>query len=202
MADDQPALPCLVLASASPRRSELLTMLGLRFEVQAADIDESVLDGEAPWTYVERVADAKAAAIAVAQPDALVVAADTTVVLAGQIVGKPADVDEARFLLRSLAGRTHEVLTAVVAVAAGRRASRVVRTTVTFGPITDAALDWYLATGEPFDKAGAYGIQGPGGLFVTRIDGSYHNVVGLPLNALAAAVAELDLGADLLDWSH
>jgi septum formation protein len=78
----------------------------------------------------------------------------------------------------------------------------VVRTTVTFGPITDAALDWYLATGEPFDKAGAYGIQGAGGLFVTRIDGSYHNVVGLPLHALAAAVTELDLGVGLLDWSR
>lgn len=195
-------LPRLVLASASPRRAELLTVLGVRFIVQVADVDERVLDGEAPGAYVERVARAKADAVAAADPSALVVAADTTVVLDGRILGKPVDADDARAVLRSLAGCTHEVLTAVVAAAAGRTAARVVSTAVTFGPITDADLDWYLATGEPFDKAGAYGIQGAGGLFVTRIDGSYHNVVGLPLDALATVVADLDLGAVLLDWAR
>jgi septum formation protein len=194
-------LPRLVLASASPRRAELLTTLGLRFEVQVADVDESVHDGEAPASYVERVARAKAAAIAAADPDAVIVAADTTVVLDGQILGKPRDADDARSMLASLAGRTHQVLTAVVVTSGGASAARVVATAVTFAPITDAELDWYLATGEPFDKAGAYGIQGAGGLFVAGIEGSYHNVVGLPLDALAATIADVDVGATLLDWS-
>jgi septum formation protein len=175
-------------------------MLGLTFDVRIADIDESVLDGEEPAVYVERVACAKATAVGVMEPAALIVAADTTVVLDGQVLGKPTDPEDARFMLRSLADRTHEVLTAVVAARDGRTASRVVTTVVTFAPITDAELGWYLATGEPFDKAGAYGIQGAGGLFVTRIDGSYHNVVGLPLDTLAACVA--DVGHDLLSWSR
>ena len=200
--DATAARPRLVLASASPRRAELLTTLGLRFVVQAADVDESVHPGEAPAAYVERVARAKAAAIAAAEPDVLVVAADTTVVLDGQILGKPTDDEHAQLVLRSLAARTHDVLTAVVATTGGAAAARVVSTAVTFAPITDAELDWYVATGEPFDKAGGYGIQGAGGLFVTRIDGSYHNVVGLPLDALAAVVTDLDLGAGLLDWSR
>ena len=189
-----------MLASASPRRAELLTTLGLRFEVQAADVDESVHDGEDPAAYVERVACAKAMAGAAAADGSVVVAADTTVVLDGRILGKPTDADDARRMLRGLADRTHDVLTAVVAASDGRTASRVVATAVTFTPITDVQLDWYLTTGEPFDKAGAYGIQGAGGLFVSRIDGSYHNVVGLPLDVLRELVAEL--GFDLLAWSR
>ncbi len=194
--------PRLVLASASPRRRELLTHLGLAFEVVAAHVDESVHDGEAPAVYVERVALAKARAIAAEQPDALIVAADTTVVRDGQILAKPADAGEARRMLRSLAGRTHEVLTAVVATRDRRTTSRVASTSVTFAPICDAELDWYVATGEPFDKAGAYGIQGAGGLFVTRIEGSYHNVVGLPLDVLAAVIADLEPAHTLIDWSR
>jgi septum formation protein len=191
----------LVLASASPRRAELLRTLGLTFTVRVADVDESARPGEDPAAYVERVARAKAATIVAAEPDALVVAADTTVVLDGQILGKPADVDDARFVLRSLAGRTHDVLTAVVATADGRAAARTATTAVTFTTITDAQLDWYVGTGESFDKAGGYGIQGAGGLFVERIDGSYHNVVGLPLDVLDATIDDLDLGFGLLDWS-
>jgi septum formation protein len=194
-------LPRLVLASASPRRAELLRTLGVRFDVRVADVDESVHDREVPAAYVERVARSKAAAIAAIGPDALVIAADTTVVLDGLILGKPTDADDARSMLRSLADRTHEVLTAVVATSDGATSSSVVSTAVTFAPITEAELDWYVTSGEPFDKAGAYGIQGAGGLFVARIDGSYHNVVGLPLDALAHAITELRLGATLLDWS-
>jgi len=194
---DSGALPRLVLASASPRRSALLAQLGLAFDVVPPDVDESELAGEEPAVYVERVARAKAAATAA--PGTLVIAADTTVVRDGEILGKPADSEDARRILRSLADRSHEVLTAVIATSDGRTASRVVTTKVRFAPITDAELDWYVATGEPFDKAGAYGIQGAGGLFVTRIDGSYHNVVGLPLDALADAVAEI--GHDLLAWT-
>jgi len=194
---DSGALPRLVLASASPRRSALLAQLGLAFDVVPPDVDESELAGEEPAVYVERVARAKAEAIA--GPGSVVIAADTTVVLDGEILGKPADSEDARRILRSLADRSHDVLTAVIATSDGRTASRVVTTKVRFAPITDAELDWYVATGEPFDKAGAYGIQGAGGLFVTRIDGSYHNVVGLPLDALADAVAEI--GHDLLAWT-
>lgn len=195
-----PSLPRLVLASASPRRADLLTTLGLSFDVMAADVDESELDGEDPATYVERVARLKAATIAAAAPDAVVIAADTTVVLDGQILAKPLHADDARAMLTRLAGRTHEVLTAVVITDGEQLATRVSSTAVTFGPISAAELDWYVATGEPLDKAGAYGIQGAGGLLVTRIDGSYHTVVGLPLDALRDAVAEL--GHDLLDWSR
>lgn len=195
--------PALVLASASPRRAELLGSLGLTFDVRAADIDETVRPGEDPSAYVERVARDKAAAVVTAEPGALVVAADTTVVLDGRILAKPTDVDDARLMLRSLAGRTHTVLTAVVAAHDGSTVARVTTTEVTFAPISEAELNWYLATGEPFDKAGAYGIQGAGGLFVTRIEGSYHNVVGLPLDALAAVLADLDLALlDLVDPPH
>lgn len=175
-------------------------MLGLRFDVVPADVDESTRAGETPEAYVERVARSKAATIAAAAPDAVVIAADTTVVLDGEILAKPRDADDARAMLTRLADRTHEVLTAVVVATADRAAVRVSSTTVTFGPISAAELDWYVATGEPLDKAGAYGIQGAGGLFVTRIDGSYHNVVGLPLDALRDAVAEL--GHDLFAWGH
>ena len=192
--------PTLVLASASPRRSELLTTLGLDVSIRPADVDESVLDGEAPVAYVERVARAKAAAVAA--PGTVVIAADTTVVLDGEILGKPADGGAARAMLaparrpdqrgadrRGRRRRRHR-----------RVAARVSSTTVTFSPITGADIDWYVATGEPLDKAGSYGIQGAGGLFVTRIDGSYQNVVGLPLDVLRALVA--DLGFDLLDWAR
>jgi septum formation protein len=194
-------LPDLFLASASPRRADLLRTLGLTFTVRAADVDESVRTGEDPAAYVERVARAKAAAVAAQEPAAVVVAADTTVVVDGRILGKPTDAADARTTLRALAGRTHEVLTAVVAAGGERTASAVARTEVRFAPMTDAELDWYVATGEPLDKAGAYGIQGAGGLFVERIDGSYHNVVGLPLDVLATAIADLELGVGLLDWS-
>lgn len=192
----------LVLASASPRRQELLTDLGLSFEVRPADIDESVLSGEAGVDYVLRLARSKAAAVA--RAGELVLAADTTVDLDGELLGKPVDEADARSLMRKLSDSVHHVHTGVCALATGadgsvREASTVVTTSVTFAPVPDAWIDWYIATGEPFDKAGGYGMQGSAAIFVHRIDGSPTNVIGLPLDAVASLVAEL--GHDLFSFS-
>ena len=172
----------LILASGSPRRRELLAYLGVPFDVRAPDVDETPLTGEQPAAYVERVARSKADAV----DGELVVAADTTVVLDGSIMGKPADPSDAARMLRALAGRDHEVLTAVAVKSGGTVTTTVVHTTVTMTSITDEDIEWYVATGEPLDKAGAYALQGTGGIFVTRLDGSASNVVGLPLAELMA----------------
>ena len=176
----------LVLASGSPRRRELLTLLALPFEVVATEVDESPLPGELPVDLVQRLAIDKAAAIAISELD-VVLAADTIVEVAGEILGKPTDADDARRMLRSLSARTHLVHTAVAVRRDGRTVHDVVTTSVTMTSMTDAAIEWYLATGEPMDKAGAYAIQGAGGVFVAEIEGSASNVVGLPL----ATVVEL-----------
>jgi len=170
----------LVLASASPRRRAFLESLGLRFEVLGAQVDESPREREPPPEYVARIASEKARAVASARPRALVLAADTTVVLDGVPLGKPADAADARRMLGALSGREHVVLTAVVlaGAAAGRR---VVSTAVRFRELTAAEIAWYVATGEPLDKAGAYALQGIGGFLVREIQGSHSNVVGLPL---------------------
>ena len=170
----------IVLASSSPRRRDLLTQLGLHFEVRAPEVDESPLDGETPESYAERLALAKAAAVAT-DDDELLIAADTVVVIDGQILGKPADAAEAAAMLGLLSDRTHQVVTAVALARAGLVASACDHTLVTFEELTEADIAWYVATGEPLDKAGAYAIQGAGELFVTRIAGSVSNVVGLPL---------------------
>jgi septum formation protein len=170
----------LVLASASPRRSELLDSAGLDFEVRPADIDESVLPGESPTAYVRRLSIEKVAAVA-ATPLDIVVAADTTVEIDGLILGKPADDADARRMLGLLAGVEHNVHTGVSVRADGRTRTVVVTTVVEFLELDDAAIDAYVATGEPFDKAGGYAIQGQGGALVKRIDGSVSNVIGLPL---------------------
>jgi septum formation protein len=175
----------LVLASASPRRRELLSQLGFVFDVVHADVDESSHPGEDPVAYVRRLARAKAWAAALDRPDAVVIGADTTVDLDGWILAKPTDLDHAAEMLRALSGRTHRVHTAVAVQRAGEVMDDVVTTLVTFTPITDEVLAWYLATGEPIDKAGAYAIQGAGGVFVDRVQGSASNVVGLPLTQLA-----------------
>ena len=193
----------LVLASGSPRRRELLAGLGLTFELRPADIDESVRPGEPGATYVERLAREKAAAVAT--PGALVVAADTTVDLDGDLLGKPVDDHDARRLLRRLSGRTHHVHTGICVhrqpsgQAVPVIGSTVVTTAVTFAELSAAWIDWYVGTGEPLDKAGGYGMQGSAALFVARIDGSPTNVIGLPLDALATLVA--DAGADLFSFS-
>ena len=192
----------LVLASASPRRRELLDGLGLRFVVRPAAIDESVHDGETGPLYVERLARSKATAVA--GPGELVVAADTTVDLDGELLGKPAHAEEARVLLRRLSGATHRVHTGVavhsVTAPSGksRLVSAVVTTSVTFASLPEDWIEWYVGTGEPFDKAGGYGMQGSAAIFVHRIDGSPSNVIGLPIDTVAALVGEL--GADLSDF--
>jgi septum formation protein len=187
----------LVLASASPRRSELLRSVGLQFDVIPADIDESTLPGEAPSDYVARLSTEKADAVAErVGGGAIVIAADTTVDVDGRILEKPIDDPDARRMLRLLSGRTHLVHTGVTAVGppgdgAGedRGGTIVVETVVRFVELTDRAIDWYLATGEHAGKAGAYGIQGAAGAFVDRIDGSVTNVIGLPLAETLALLA-------------
>jgi septum formation protein len=170
----------LVLASASPRRQALLAQLGITFLVDPAHVDESPQPRESPRTYVARLAQAKAEAVSARHVGALVLAADTTVALDGEIFGKPQDREAAQAMLSRLAGRTHLVLTAV-ATAGFRTAVQVVETHVTFSRASPAALAFYAASGEPLDKAGAYGLQGLGDFLVERISGSHSNVIGLPL---------------------
>lgn len=179
------SIPTLYLASRSPRRAEFLRLLGVDFALVDVEIDETPHTDEAPDAYVERVARAKAAAgrallstrSRVALP---VLAADTTVVCGAEILGKPRDAADARRMLVLLSGRTHTVMTAV-ALARDTCSAICVRTQVLFRPLTPVEIDRYLASGEPADKAGAYGVQGLGGALVRRLDGSYSNVVGLPL---------------------
>ena len=187
--------PRLVLASQSPRRRELLGQLGLALEVRPAHADESVAPGEAPRDYVLRVARDKARAVS----GDVVLAADTAVVLGAEVLGKPADAADARRMLRALSGTTHEVLTAVVVrrTAIRLELDAVVSTKVRFAPLSAAAVDWYVATGEPLDKAGAYAIQGAGGAFVLGVEGSVSNVVGLPLTETAALLRRAGLA---LPW--
>ncbi|MCC6226016.1 MAG: septum formation inhibitor Maf [Microthrixaceae bacterium] len=179
-----------VLASASPRRRDLLELLGHAFEVEAAEIDESPLPGEAPTQLVSRLARAKATSIAARHPGSVVIGADTVVAVDGRILGKPTGAADAVSMLDLIAGRSHSVSTGVAVLAGGRAYSAAAETTVAIAPMTAAEIDDYVATGEPLDKAGAYGIQGIGGRFVERIDGSYHNVVGLPLTLLVRLLRE------------
>jgi len=177
----------LVVASSSPRRHALLSSIGLEFVVQPADIDESVEAGESPTDYVERVAFDKATAVAGrmgvgAVGEVAILAADTTVAIEGEILGKPIDDDDARRMLRRLSGAVHQVHTAVVAWRVTGMHTTTVTTDVTFAQLSDAVIEWYLGLGEHADKAGAYGMQTSGGAFVVRIDGSPTNVVGLPLS--------------------
>lgn len=176
----------LVLASRSPRRKRLLESLGLRFTVQASGIEETAPSDLTPDALVEHLAQAKAEAVAPAHPGALVLAADTVVVLDKAVLGQPADAGEARAMLRRLSGRTHTVCTGLTLVhaASERRATTHEATRVTFAALTDAEIDAYVATGAPLGKAGAYGIQNGGALFIERIEGDYYNVVGLPLRRL------------------
>jgi septum formation protein len=181
----------VVLASGSPRRREILQWLGITFEVRPADIDESVLDGEDAIPYVRRLAAAKAATVAATVPGRLVVAADTTVAIDGEIIGKPADADDARRILRRLAGRTHHVHTGVAVTVGGQVAVGVDTTGVTFAAIDDAMVEWYVGTAEPYDKAGGYGMQGAAAAFVDRIDGNAANVIGLPVPLLLRLAASI-----------
>jgi septum formation protein len=177
----------LILASASPRRAELLRTAGIPFIVQAADIDERQHPGEAPAAYVERLAREKACRVAATHPDAFVLAADTTVVVDGAILGKPVDAPDAARMLGLLAGRRHEVLTGVCLLGPGEfRRSGVITTGVEFAWLSPDEIATYVASGEPMDKAGAYAVQGLASRFITRIEGSYPNVVGLPVEVVYA----------------
>jgi septum formation protein len=185
----------VVLASGSPRRLELLRRIGLAPEVRPTDVEERPLPGEAPEATVARLAAAKARAVE-APPAALVVAADTEVVLDGAVLGKPADPADAATLLRALSGREHRVLTGVHVRCGDAEASAVEETVVRFRPLDEDEIAAYVATGEPADKAGGYGIQGAGGMFVDRIEGSDSNVVGLPLATVVGLARQV--GVSLL----
>lgn len=186
----------LFLASASPRRRELLAQIAVPCVTQIASIDETPLPDEPPAAYVERLARDKARAGLLAlggRDDAVVLGADTAVVLDGRILGKPADLNESRAMLQALSGRSHQVLTAVALVGGGREAARVVSSEVSFRPISEAEIEAYWASGEPCDKAGSYGIQGLAAVFVNRLQGSYSAVVGLPLCETAELLGEFGI---------
>jgi len=184
----------LVLASASPRRRELLGVLGVEFTVAPADIDESVQPGELPQAYVRRMALSKARAVHAVADEGVVLGSDTAVVIGDRILGKPADRDDAVAMLSELSGRTHRVMSAVALLDVGGCGEALSMTDVTFRNIGVAEAEAYWDTGEPADKAGAYGIQGFGAVFVSEIRGSYSGVVGLPLFETAALLEERGFG--------
>jgi nucleoside triphosphate pyrophosphatase len=190
--------PRVILASASPRRRELLALVGIPHEVIPADIDESYRDGEEAAEHAERLAREKAATIAARHPDAIVIAADTIVLIDGLVLGKPRDEADAERMLGMLGGQTHVVLTAVAVAHGGAMRSGVESVRVTFRELSRARIRAYIATREPMDKAGAYGIQGYGATLVERIDGDYFAVMGLALarmiDLLAALGARYDFG--------
>ncbi len=171
----------LVLASRSPRRADLLTSAGYNFAVAPADIDERLLEGETPASHVRRLAREKAALVARDHPESIVLGADTVVAIDGVVLGKPVDDADATGMLRRLSGRTHDVLTGVALQTKNAQCCDVESTRVTFRELTAEDITWYVGSGEPDGKAGAYAIQGRASRFVTRIEGSYTNVVGLPI---------------------
>lgn len=184
----------LILASGSPRRRELLTQAGYEFSVHPAEIDEAVRAGEAPMAYVTRLAREKAEAVFSQRAGAAglaVLGADTSVVVDGEILGKPRDADDAARMLRMLGGRTHEVITGVCVVTAERVEVAAEVTMVEFLPLSESDIAAYVATGEPMDKAGAYGIQGRAARWIPRIQGCYFNVVGLPVALVSAMLDSL-----------
>ncbi len=174
----------LILASASKRRAELLTAAGFDFDVVPADIDETARPFESPVEYVARIARDKAVRVSTTHPNAVVLAADTAVATEERLMGKPLDAGDAESMLRSLSGRVHYVHTAVLLRTRERDMADVVTTRVRFQPLSDGEIAWYIATGEPYDKAGAYAIQGRAARFVDWIDGSWSNVVGLPISTV------------------
>lgn len=186
--------PILYLASASPRRRELLEQIGVPVQVVRCAVDEQVLAGELPEQYVQRVTRAKVlAGVAQAPLDAVVLAADTAVVLDGQILGKPADREHAMRMLRALSGREHQVMTAVAVMRGAEVQLQLVTTQVRFRALTESEMTAYWETGEPVDKAGGYGIQGLGAVFVEHVSGSYSAVVGLPLMETAVLLDDFGI---------
>jgi septum formation protein len=187
--------PRFYLASASPRRRELLTQIGVPFELAPVDIDETPLANEGARAYVERLAQAKAAAAfaRINHPDAVVLGSDTSVIIDDEILTKPADAADAKRMLQRLSGNRHQVFTAVAVLSQNRQQQVCVATDVDFRTLSDAEIERYIATGEPMDKAGSYGIQGKGAILVEKISGSYSNVVGLPLTETAALLTNFNI---------
>lgn len=183
--------PKVILASASPRRRDLLTLIGIDHIVEPANIDERYLPGETPAEHAERLAREKAARIG--EEGAVTIGSDTIVVVDGDVLGKPRDRDHAVEMLRRLSGRSHTVMTGVAVRFNGQTASGLEEVGVTFRPLSDADIQRYIDTGEPMDKAGAYGIQGFGATIVERVDGDYFAVMGLALNRLVRLCRELGL---------
>lgn len=175
--------PRIILASASPRRAELLRQIGVKFELAPSEVEERPHPDETPSDYITRIARAKVIAVARRLEAGLVIGADTVVVLDGRLIGKPEDEADAQRLLRQLSGKWHAVMTGVALydVETRHEVADYDKTLVKFAQLTDREIEWYVNTGEPMDKAGAYGIQGLGGLFVDEIAGNYYNVVGLPI---------------------
>jgi len=184
--DSGPAgiLPKLLLASSSPRRSQILEMVGWPFELGPIEVDESLRDGESAREYVARLAEAKARASAEVHAHRPVLAADTTVVVDEHILAKPIDVEDGKRMLRLLQGRWHQVLTGIALITEAATEVDVEMTEVRFAPMNESEIDWYVMTGEPMDKAGAYAIQGKGSRFIEGIKGDYFNVMGLPVRML------------------
>ena len=186
----------VILASSSPRRRDLLDLIGITHEVRPADVDETILSGEIPTDYAERLAREKAEAIAGDGGTDIVIGADTAVVIDGRVLGKPVNEQQAAAMLEQLGGRTHTVVTAVAIVVDGRTSSGVEEVEVTFRPLTQEEIESYVATKEPMDKAGAYGIQGFGATIVERIEGDYFAVMGLPIVRLVRLLAERGIHYD------
>jgi septum formation protein len=174
----------MLLSSGSPRRKELLSLLGIPFQIVVPNIPEVLLPGETPRSFCLRVSREKAVLVAQKYPDALVIGADTIVVIDGTILGKPRDQSEAYDFLILLQDKIHNVLTGYTIVSGTRSLSKVVKTKVRFRAMTAKEVSWYVSTGEPMDKAGAYAVQGIGSLFIKEIHGCYTNVIGLPLSPL------------------
>ena len=189
----------LILASTSLRRAEILTAVAWPFDVVGSGVDETRLQSEPPATYVTRLALEKAHAVASRISAGLVLGADTTVVTSGELLGQPENAQDARRMLRLLRGQWHEVLTGVALVRAGQRNSSVVdyeRTRVRFGNLSEAEIDWYVSTGEPMGKAGAYAVQGKAALFIEEIQGDYFNIVGLPIRLVYELVRKVQVQSE------
>ncbi len=188
-------LPKLLLASSSPRRAEILRLVDWEFEVGAVEVDESIQPGEGARAYVERLAAAKAEAACAVHARRPALAADTTVLVNEEILAKPEDLDDAKRMLRTLAGRWHEVLTAIALVTQAETKVACETTAVKFAPMSEEEISWYVSTGEPMDKAGAYAIQGRGARFIEAIKGDYFNVMGLPVRLVYELVRATALRA-------
>jgi septum formation protein len=184
-------LPKLVLASGSPRRSEIMNSVGWEFTKDVPDIDESEREGENAELYVQRLAKEKAEAVAASHPGEIVLAADTTVVIDGRIIGKPLDIPDARRMLQTLSGNWHEVLTGIAVMRNGNVEVGLQRTRVKFAEMTDAEIHFLADEGDPLDKAGAYAVHAQAALFIEGIEGDYWNVVGLPISLVYEMVGRV-----------